>query len=160
MQVPSKQSRVPAQDRASCFPPCDSRSAHPRAAPTQTVPPSALQRGALAVASTVGRSEALVAAPAASKVGALERPQPLPHIQILRLPQFSKRVGLQRSAIYARMSPKSKYWDPLFPRPLSLSASAGSNSCHLRRRTAVGWIESEVDAWLAQRSSERAGPSN
>jgi len=157
MQVPHRQSRVPQQSHTSCFPPSDRRHASQRAAPERTVPPPVLRAGDVAVASTISDSEGSATAPAASKLAALECARP--QIQILRLPQLIKRVGLQRSAIYARMSPKSKYWDPLFPRPIALSASAGSSLCHLRPRTAVGWIEFEVDAWLAQRSSERASAS-
>jgi prophage regulatory protein len=52
---------------------------------------------------------------------------------ILRLPQVKIRVGLSRSSIYLAVS-RGK-----FPRPVSLGARA------------VGWLESEVDAWLSQR---------
>ncbi len=49
---------------------------------------------------------------------------------ILRLPQVKIRVGLSRSSIYLAVSQRK------FPRPVSLGARA------------VGWLESEVDAWL------------
>ncbi len=52
---------------------------------------------------------------------------------ILRLPQVKIRVGLSRSSIYLGVSQGK------FPRPVSLGARA------------VGWLESEVDAWLSQR---------
>lgn len=52
---------------------------------------------------------------------------------ILRLPQVKIRVGLSRSSIYLAVSQGK------FPRPVSLGARA------------VGWLESEVDAWLFQR---------
>jgi prophage regulatory protein len=52
---------------------------------------------------------------------------------ILRLPQVKFRVGLSRSSIYLAVSQGK------FPRPVSLGARA------------VGWLESEVDAWLSQR---------
>lgn len=69
-------------------------------------------------------------------------------LRILRLPELMRRVGLQRSSIYARLSPKSKYYDARFPRPVLLHAARGTSSCHLRRRSAVGWIEAEVDQYL------------
>jgi prophage regulatory protein len=73
-------------------------------------------------------------------------------IGILRLPQLERRIGLRRSSIYARLSPSNpQYYDPTFPRPVSL----GSPMCH--RRSAVGWLEHEVEAWLAQRSAARSG---
>lgn len=52
---------------------------------------------------------------------------------ILRLPQVKNRCGLGRSCIYEKISRGE------FPRPISLGARA------------VGWLESEVDAWLAAR---------
>jgi len=50
---------------------------------------------------------------------------------ILRLPAVKARTGLSRSAIYLRAS------DGSFPRPISLGVRA------------VGWLESEIEAWLA-----------
>lgn len=62
-----------------------------------------------------------------------------PAPSILRRKQVEARTGLSRSTIYARMrfNPKrpSEY-DPTFPKPVSVGAKA------------VGWIESEIDAWL------------
>lgn len=52
--------------------------------------------------------------------------------KILRLPKVQDRTGLSRSAIYQKVSEGS------FPRQVSLGARA------------VGWLESEVDAWLSQ----------
>lgn len=96
-----------------------------------------------------------------SVAGAAERqaPDPTPPIVILRLPQLAHRIGLCRSAIYARLSPGSKYFEPSFPRPISLTGPGVQGTCH-RRRAAVGWIEFEVNAWLAQRSSERTSAPN
>jgi prophage regulatory protein len=50
---------------------------------------------------------------------------------ILRLPAVKARTGLSRSTIYLRVS------EGAFPPPVSLGARA------------VGWLESEVDGWLA-----------
>jgi len=55
---------------------------------------------------------------------------------ILRLPAVKARTGLSRSTIYLRISEGS------FPKPISLGGRA------------VGWIDSEVDAWLAERVAE------
>lgn len=52
---------------------------------------------------------------------------------ILRLPTVKMRTGLSRSTIYLRVSAGS------FPAPVSLGGRA------------VGWIEKEIDDWLAQR---------
>jgi prophage regulatory protein len=51
---------------------------------------------------------------------------------ILRLPAVKIRTGLSRSTIYLRVSEGS------FPRPISLGARA------------VGWVDAEVDAWVAE----------
>ena len=53
--------------------------------------------------------------------------------RILRMPAVIERVGLSRSAIYARMTKGQ------FPRPLRIGARA------------VGWLEADIDEWLATR---------
>lgn len=52
---------------------------------------------------------------------------------ILRLPAVKARTGLSRSTIYLRVAEGS------FPAPVSLGVRA------------VGWIEAEVNDWLAKR---------
>jgi prophage regulatory protein len=52
---------------------------------------------------------------------------------ILRLPNVKARTGLSRSTIYLRIAEGS------FPAPVSLGGRA------------VGWIEAEVNDWLAKR---------
>lgn len=52
---------------------------------------------------------------------------------ILRLPAVKARTGLSRSTIYLRVS------EGRFPSPVSLGGRA------------VGWIETEVNDWLAAR---------
>ena len=53
-------------------------------------------------------------------------------LSILRLPAVKDRTGLSRSTIYLRIS------HHLFPKPVSLGGRA------------VGWISSEIDAWLQE----------
>ncbi len=60
-------------------------------------------------------------------------------IRILRRKQLEEKTGLSRSGIYAKLKPNPKRpndYDPTFPKPISVGAKA------------VGWVESEVDAWL------------
>lgn len=52
---------------------------------------------------------------------------------VLRLPQVRKRTGLSRSGLYAAQKAGN------FPRSILLGARA------------VGWLQSEVDAWIAER---------
>ena len=52
--------------------------------------------------------------------------------RVLRLPRVQARTGLARSTIYVRVA------DGSFPPPIRLGARA------------VGWIESEVDAWIRE----------
>lgn len=56
---------------------------------------------------------------------------------ILRRRQVEHRTGLARSTIYAAIAVGD------FPIPIKLG------------RRAVGWLESDVDAWLAKRIAER-----
>jgi len=53
--------------------------------------------------------------------------------EILRLPAVKARTGLSRSTIYARIREGTDG----FPKPVNLG------------KRAVGWLASEVDAWLA-----------
>lgn len=55
----------------------------------------------------------------------------------LRLPEVCRRVALSRSSIYAAIAAGT------FPAPVRL----GSNS--------VGWVSSEVEAWIAARIAGR-----
>ena len=60
--------------------------------------------------------------------------------RILRRKQVEARTGLSRSSIYARLRHNPKRpgdSDPTFPKPVSVGARA------------VGWIEAEIEAWLA-----------
>lgn len=60
-------------------------------------------------------------------------------IRIIRRKQVEARTGLSRSTIYAKLRHNPKRpsdYDPTFPRQISVGAKS------------VGWIESEIDAWL------------
>ena len=59
---------------------------------------------------------------------------------ILRLPTVKARTGLSRSTIYLRVAEGD------FPKPISLGARA------------VGWLESEVDRWIADRIESTRRP--
>ena len=54
------------------------------------------------------------------------------HFTILRRRQVEERTGLSRSSIYLRVSQGN------FPKAISLGARA------------VGWLDTEIDAWLSQ----------
>jgi prophage regulatory protein len=55
-------------------------------------------------------------------------------LAVLRRKQVETRTGLSRSTIYARIASGQ------FPRPIDLGGGR-----------AVGWLESEIDAWLQSR---------
>lgn len=60
-------------------------------------------------------------------------------IRIIRRKQVEARTGLSRSTIYAKLRHNPRRpsdYDPTFPRPIAVGTKA------------VGWIESEIDAWL------------
>lgn len=63
-------------------------------------------------------------------------------LRVIRRRELEKKLGISRSGIYARISNKSPNFDPSFPRPISIGARA------------VGWIEAEVDEWLATRVAQ------
>lgn len=74
-----------------------------------------------------------------------------PSLVILRRKKVEEKMGLSRSTIYARMNPKSGCYDPSFPKPIVLGNSMD--------KSAVGWIEAELDAWLVTQieKSRQAG---
>jgi len=75
----------------------------------------------------------------ADALNLLHSPSQAP-IQILRLPEVMKRVGICRALIYQRIA------DGSFPKQISLGARA------------VGWLEHEINAWLAVRMQGRHVP--
>lgn len=56
---------------------------------------------------------------------------------ILRLPEVEKRTGLRRASIYRRAAAGT------FPKPVRIGPNA------------TGWIESEIDAFLAAAIAQR-----
>lgn len=68
--------------------------------------------------------------------------QHAPALQILRRREVEARTGLSRSTIYQRVREKT------FPLPISLGAKA------------VGWIQSEIDDWLADRVKASRAPDH
>jgi prophage regulatory protein len=63
----------------------------------------------------------------------------VPSLTILRRKQVEARTGLSRSTIYEKINKRSPRYDHTFPKPIRLSSDA------------VGWIEGEVNAWIASR---------
>ncbi|TIC80537.1 helix-turn-helix transcriptional regulator [Crenobacter intestini] len=74
--------------------------------------------------------------------------QSIPFPRVLRRKQLQEVLGLSCSTIYSRMSAKSKYHDPEFPRPV--------HSLPGMDRSAVGWLESEVIDYLNKLAKRRA----
>lgn len=62
--------------------------------------------------------------------------------RLIKRQQVEDKVALSCSAIYARLDPKSPYFDPTFPRPIKLGNG---------KKPPVAWNEQEVDSWIASR---------
>ena len=60
--------------------------------------------------------------------------------RILRLPEVKRRTGLSRTTIYVRIKAGA------FPKHISLGARS------------VGWLESEIEAWIAARVEDSRIP--
>jgi prophage regulatory protein len=58
------------------------------------------------------------------------------HETFLTSRQVTERIALSKSAIYRRMDPKDKLFDPTFPRPIKIN------------ETTRRWLESEINAWV------------
>lgn len=59
--------------------------------------------------------------------------------RLLRRKQVEQSLGLSRSTIYARLDPKSRHYDPDFPKPIKLGS------------TSIAWVEAEVQDFIAHR---------
>ncbi|WP_050602984.1 AlpA family transcriptional regulator [Ruegeria sp. 6PALISEP08] len=59
--------------------------------------------------------------------------------RILRRPAVEDRTGKSRSGIYEAINPKSRWYDPTFPKPVKIGLRS------------VGWFESEVNEWIKGR---------
>ncbi|EKT64551.1 AlpA family phage regulatory protein [Providencia burhodogranariea] len=66
----------------------------------------------------------------------------IPHTQtvkILRIRAVMAKIGVARSTIYDWLNPKSKRYDPTFPKQRQLG------------KQSVGWMEADIDEWLLNR---------
>ena len=63
-------------------------------------------------------------------------------IQMLRLHELIKLIGLSRSSIYDQLNPRSKRHDPDFPKPIKLNRASR-------------WLLSEVEEWIRNKMSSR-----
>lgn len=61
------------------------------------------------------------------------------HDKILRLPHVKHNTGLSRSSIYGHIAKGD------FPKPIKLGERA------------VGWLESDIQSWLAEKVSASKG---
>lgn len=65
--------------------------------------------------------------------------------QIYRMSQVEGAVGVSRSTVYNRLDPTSKHFDARFPQRVRL----GNNA------RCVGWLRSEIEAYLEILASNR-----
>lgn len=59
--------------------------------------------------------------------------------RLLRRKDVEVAIGLSRSMIYAKLDPKSKQYDPDFPKSVQLGAQS------------VGWYSDEIQNWIDTR---------
>lgn len=62
---------------------------------------------------------------------------------VLRLSAVCTKLKICRSSVYEKISPSSPRYDPTFPKPFKLGATASTK--------AVGFLESAIDSWLMAR---------
>lgn len=60
-------------------------------------------------------------------------------LAFIRLKEVITRTGLSRSAIYDKLDPKSRRYDPSFPKQYPLGTNA------------VAWVEAEITRWVESR---------
>ena len=59
--------------------------------------------------------------------------------RVVRIKELTQLLGLSRSTIYDRLNPKSKRYDPSFPKPIKIGASPSA---------AIGWRLDGVMLWI------------
>ena len=67
-------------------------------------------------------------------------------VKILRVPALVKKLGIGRSTVYDWLDPSSDRHDPTFPPRVKLGAKT------------VGWLESEIDAWILSKVKKPLTP--
>jgi len=65
--------------------------------------------------------------------------EPKKAMQILRMAEVARRVGLSKSTIYDRINPKSTRYDNTFPKPIKIGLSA------------IGWLDEHINGWIESR---------
>lgn len=68
-------------------------------------------------------------------------------VKMLRIRAVVNKLGIARSTIYDWINPKSPRYDATFPKQRRLGQQS------------VGWLESELDAWLLERGPASASAS-
>lgn len=71
-------------------------------------------------------------------MGTVQTPQSAIAYRLLRRKQLEQLFGISRSTIYARLDPKSKQYDPAFPKPIRLGLTSS-----------IAWVEAEAQAYIA-----------
>jgi prophage regulatory protein len=62
---------------------------------------------------------------------------------VIRRRKLCQRIGVASTTIYDWLNESSPRYDATFPRPVPLGQHA------------IGWLEDEVDQWLAQQIAKR-----
>ncbi|WP_223813428.1 helix-turn-helix transcriptional regulator [Pseudomonas caricapapayae] len=65
-------------------------------------------------------------------------------MRVLRLADVIKRTRLSRTTLYNLMNAKSRYYDPSFPKRISLTGRAGG---------AIGFLEHEINNWISSKAA-------
>lgn len=65
--------------------------------------------------------------------------------QLMRLPKLLAYLEIKKSTAYDWMNPASPRYDPTFPKPINIGASA------------VAWVSYEVDDWIQSKIQIRDG---
>ncbi len=66
-------------------------------------------------------------------------------IQVLRMKSAVKMLGISRSSIYNKLTPRHPSFDPSFPRPISLG------------HRSIGWRVADLNKWVCSKSVGELG---
>ena len=77
-------------------------------------------------------------------------------MRVLSMNQVCVKTSYARATLYRKLDPKQReYYDPTFPKPFNLSERRLNKKGKMQAWNRLGFLESEVDAWIADRAKKR-----
>lgn len=77
-------------------------------------------------------------------------------LKIMSMKAVCEATSLAKASVYRKINPKvPEHYDETFPKPFPLSERKMTKKGHLQAWSRLGFLEAEVDKWIAARSKKR-----